>query len=734
MKKIKWIAMLLVCVLLMCNSVCMAENEAEHELFVADTNGLYEDYITSVVALNGQLYMLSNERLYLLSSENAQKQIIVDWNTILSTLNHGQSRAEWLEDFSKTRVDHLISANDAVYGVNVRYGTIFRLDDNQFVTYAVIDPEMSMIADCSGNIFKTDEHLYYLVRSTNPVEEDKLFDYGITEQKVSWYNAGSVYGLVQTNDGVAVLRESDHMDGTLEIAVMNMRTKQFSTLALFPDRNVSGICYSEANDCLLYLQSDTLFTLRNQDANVLGYIPFCAGSLQYEIQLLSTNQIALVSSYGIYIRDVTVDRTDHQTLRLCLEDTRYIPSFIAHHPDIDVLVVDASEVDEQEMIRQLLDGTLDYDVIEINASTLFRTMADKGYLADLSDSSILVADHEQFYPAVQTALYANGKLLGVPSVLVVKSWAYNEELWNELLPDAAPPHTFDELIALCDRWISDIADNDADYCLIYPSAVFIRALYRDGLALYIEEYDQPECSFTFDTEVFRHMLTEKKRIAEAYEMIANRVLISDEGEPLLHSGYDAYLKRDTSSFTDAWSPIMPISLDEQHTPVVSAHMSIYVVNAASEHKPEAVSFLEFVALNRTNADEHLLKPSINTPVQRVGFNAEYAALQNNIEYLYSQLDSSDESARRDIENTIALQESLLANSEATRWQISEEEIMMYRQIAEHMQIRQTALARLQYSTGLQFFYDTIERFVEGNIDMPTCINLLNERINMILNE
>lgn len=134
-------------------------------------------------------------------------------------------------------------------------------------------------------------------------------------------------------------------------------------------------------------------------------------------------------------------------------------------------------------------------------------------------------------------------------------------------------------------------------------------------------------------------------------------------------------------------------------------MTVYVVNAASEHKQEALRFLEFVAENRIYADERLLKPGVNTPVERKGFEEECAALQDNIAYLYSQLEVCDESDKKDIQSTIAFQENLLNRNRDNRWLISEEEIRQYRELARCIQIRQTALTKVQGGLGSQVLYD-----------------------------
>lgn len=274
-----------VCVMLLQLPVCQAEEPLTDSFFVTDVNGQCEDYILSTVLFHGDLYMLSNQKLYRYSLTSREKETVVDWSVILSELNHGQSRAEWLDDFARTRINALITARDAVYGINERDGTIFRLENGAFVRDTAIDPERSGIADAFGRIYRTGEHLYYTIHSSGD-DPDVLCDYDMTHQQLRRYDAGCVHEIAMVNGRIILLRESEAVRDALEIVRLDEQTQSFSTLALFADRNISGICEAEANEHLLYLQGTRIMALQKQgEAQCVGYVPLEAGSLQYEILL-----------------------------------------------------------------------------------------------------------------------------------------------------------------------------------------------------------------------------------------------------------------------------------------------------------------------------------------------------------------------------------------------------------------------------------------------------------------
>ena len=62
-----------VCVMLLQLPVCQAEEPLTDSFFVTDVNGQCEDYILSTVLFHGDLYMLSNQKLYRYSLTSREK-------------------------------------------------------------------------------------------------------------------------------------------------------------------------------------------------------------------------------------------------------------------------------------------------------------------------------------------------------------------------------------------------------------------------------------------------------------------------------------------------------------------------------------------------------------------------------------------------------------------------------------------------------------------------------------
>ena len=726
MKKVVYITCAIICMILAINSFAIVEEDYSRSFFVIDINGNVEDYIISVATLNGELFMLSNQKLYSYNIGEEKINVIVDWNIILDKMDCGQPHEQLLKEFSKTRVDYIFNADSAIYGVNLQYGTIFILEGNEFVPVFLLDVEIARLDEICGNMIKDRNYIYYIIQSFEPEQENCLLCvYDLDSNQIETYNIKSSYLLSNGSEEIGIL-------GKQGVAFFNKKTKEFDNSLVTLKSGVNGIFYSKENNSFVFLQDSKL--IYSSENNTYGYINFDSSNSYYEIYQLSTDYITIATSFGIYIRKVYDSEQKGKMVNLCISNKEIIPAFIASNPEIEVIVTDVKQFNEKEIAEQLINGMLQYDVIEVDASTIYKSMASKGYLANLSTDTSILNAHENMYEVIQNAIECNGKIMGVPSLFAVETWAYNDQLWKSMLSDKKIPGTYDEFIRLCNEWINDHIDGEIDYCLIYPNYSFINGIYSDLFYYYISQFDELGNEFSFENETFRNLMSLVKTIEERHRIIQSQEFLSDMQQPLLTSQYFSFFRQDQFSFLGKWTPMNPLALDNQQPSKASARMKLYVINAASNNISEAMQFLEFVVKNRSYADERLLNPNVNTPVERPRFELEYTALQNNIEYLKEKLVMCEENEKRDIEAQLDIQLQLMEQAESNRWLISEEEIAQYREIANYITIRQTPLARIQYESGLNFLYSIFDLYINGRISLDECIERMDSKLNMLLSE
>lgn len=219
--------------LLILSAIGLAERTEAVSFFVTDPNEETENFIIATAALDGWLYMLSHRRLYEYTPEQPDVETLLDWGGTMASLNHGRRREAWLEDFARTHVIALIQGEDAVYGVNHRYSTLFRPDGGDLSTWRAVDPALAGLEDSFELMYMAGEHLYYAAH-TDAEDADVLEDYDLARQSRVCYEAGRVHDIALAEGQVALLRESGVTEGALEIVLLALRTGQITVAGCFP--------------------------------------------------------------------------------------------------------------------------------------------------------------------------------------------------------------------------------------------------------------------------------------------------------------------------------------------------------------------------------------------------------------------------------------------------------------------------------------------------------------------
>ena len=711
-----------------------ADGFRPNTFFAADADGNREEVPLSMACSGGALYLLCPQTLYRYPENADDRQIVVDWSEILSRLDTGQPREELLSDFSRTRIDSLIGTPDALYGLNRRHATLHRLTGGGFEPWLTLDAEKSCIAESEGDVLLLDGHLLYLVPSPDADAGDRLFDYDLTTHEVAACDAGDVRALSCGPDRqIALLRASQTSDGGLEIVLRDLRAGAAGALAV--GDTACALCYDASQNRLLFLQDGEVHALDTSGkVDSLGFLPVSSGGPDWRMCALPDGSLALLTPQAVHVRRPSARAPSSSPLRVMLHCDALLPSFLAAHPEWDVQCTPADEATASELVLAFLSGTLEQDVIELDASILLRSLAQRGYLADLSSVDSLVSDARLLYPAVQDAVMVRSALIAVPASLTVSSWAYDRERWDAVYPGRTPPQTVSAFLKLCESWLSDVESGKADGPLVYTGTSFFEELYADLLDLYLVEYDRESSGFSFDTPVFRSALEKARALESRYAATAAQAAFPDDRQPLLHTRYIGHLQRDVFAAFGAWDPLLPPVFDPDHAPVVPGQLTVYAVNAATPHLDAALRFLEHAVQSRGTALERLLNPQANEPVQRPQYEQEREALRNSLDSLYRRRAAADESERAEIEQTIALQERLWETGAQNRWLISAEEIAAYRSIARQLVVRDTALSALQRGPDFQSLYSLILQYAHGSIDLDGCIRQMDSRIRLALLE
>lgn len=719
-----WTLFALLYLLFLPGSPGRAQGLCPNTFFAADAQGSQEECIISTATDGDGLFMLSALRLYEYAPGMKDKRLCVDWDEVFAGLNHGQPRQELLEAFSQTRVDRLVSGEGAVYALNTQTGALSRWDGERLQPCAQVDARAGGLSASVGRVFLINQVLYYVVPGEDEEAGDVLCCYDLEIGRVERVGAGRVLALCGYREGdLACLRGLGEDAQGCEIARFDARTKRFSPLRTFRDQEIGALGFSRESQCLLFVEAGVVWQLDGAGGVLpVGRLPVGAGGPDWALYAFAGGDCALVTPQGIHVRPLSGVEEGRDTLSVCLKNTDAVPGFAQAYPNVDLRVVQSQDMDAAALAQGLIDGSLDADVLEIDAA-LLSALADKGYAAELSADAALVADSGALYPALREAVTRGEKLFAVPAQMTVRTWLYDPEAWAACV-DAPPPRTVGAYIDLCADWLARDERAFGDFSLRYPGQSLTGQMLLDVFNLYVDQYDRDGAAFTFDSEVLRDAL---QRVSSLKERCAERD--DDSGAatfPILRTDNTACFGEDGRG-----TLLLPPVFEAERPPVVCADLTVYIVREGSDRQALALQFLEYAARNRSAADLRMLKPAQNDPVEHPNFAKEKAALIDNLADLYDARERAEGDAAAQIQATIDFQEHLLDTAEERRWAISEEEIAAYRGIAQYLTVRATPFSAIQRGSSGALFYDLLAQYEQGSLGLDACIARMEEKRKMI---
>lgn len=270
--------------------------------------------------------------------------------------------------------------------------------------------------------------------------------------------------------------------------------------------------------------------------------------------------------------------------------------FAQDHPEITLRHSNA-EMSGQAYLTMLMTND-EYDVYELPVGPLYEALKEKGYLLPIETSEAVQCFSDRLYPYLQPVLLKDGQLYGVPipseedmvECVSWSVWSYAKELWQEEGLGELPA-TYEELLTRMIDWEKN--GGDSAYRLIdvnLDPGGFVATVFR----AYVLQYETKNEVLSFDTPVFRQIMTLLKEYHDLYQPLDNRqALILPYGGYMSESGEEGY----------AW--MAPPVFEEDQTASITASMNIYAVNARAKHPKEAFAYIE-AALQALNEPSLLM--------------------------------------------------------------------------------------------------------------------------------
>ena len=404
------------------------------------------------------------------------------------------------------------------------------------------------------------------------------------------------------------------------------------------------------------------------------------------------------------------------TIRSPYGRTADYQAFVRAYPDVDLVFCGSpSMTAEEEFISDMNLRSGATDVYLLSDLSLLNRIHEKGFSVDLSSSALLDDAARDMYPAFRDALMRGDRINAFPQRAFVTMPGYDQSLFEAFgLP---VPATYDELFALVEQWLDEYADDHPEVYFNPFDAVDLPAIltchtdaaWQNDEAL---NYDDPRLAQTVEAYLRARQRIDAAQSDGPYEAYAFNLL------DVPYAGPYAYL---------------PLAMEQERSPIVSSRqieMAYFVSNPYSEHQEEALRFIESSLADWPDEMRLVLLRSSAQPVEEPGWAQEHERLSTELAELDRRLAGSAEEDRAELQAQrmdIAYQ---LADCEASRYAVTQEEIDWYQDLAATIVISPTNPIPTLEDTQPELF----SRLQSGQMTAQQFLAQLSERARSILLE
>ncbi len=374
----------------------------------------------------------------------------------------------------------------------------------------------------------------------------------------------------------------------------------------------------------------------------------------------------------------------------------------------------------------------------------FPSLRDKGYLADLSGSSTLLAAVSEMFPNLTGSILLDGSLYAFPySLFASPAFVIDTEVLKGIgLTEDDIPSTWLEFLNLVEQWLTTYADDYPEYSLVeYPSQLYYQ-LFLQMLVSQISECESSGRDITFNDANFTAALRKLESLrtlindyeSEYTESTSTTAWSSDYfssyTQPLLSIyGYiDIESQLNSAWLTESTTKNLYLSIDPDSTGYVVGSLSVMAVNRSSKNVDAVLDLLEYIANNRTAYQKAVLSPAYTDNIPNDDYEESKKSYEDTIAQLEEEMAKADESEKNDYASYIADLKNIL--SSLSPYAYTTEDIKAYaEQIAHVHDVKEIELFNTANESST-----LIGRFIDGNLTAEQFVKEMTRVVQMMILE
>ncbi|NLF26489.1 MAG: carbohydrate ABC transporter substrate-binding protein, partial [Clostridiales bacterium] len=561
-----------------------------------------------------------------------------------------------------------------------------------------------------------------------------------------------INGLCAYRDGQLLsMRSHWREDGvTVTVAVIDPEAEESEDLFAIPTvgySNPGSIAYSEERDALYYIMNGELFQITGMDVSTNQAVADMPVEPYSEsAPILTAEGLFIASSYEAVVRRNT-DPNLRAEKRLKVQnqynqsvDSAYY-AFTNKHGDVEVVLTQQVE----DVVQAMMNRSAAVDVYCLYASSAeYGAVFSRGYMAELTGSEVIAGVVNGMYPAFKDWCVKDGEIVALPVELYFTTRGYNPKAFEKAgLTEEDVPTTWIGLFEMLEPLAERMKDypNMSVFEPYYTKSMLKRELFQHMLLDYMVYIGRPGNEYKFDTPMFRALMDaylavdfDALELPEDDEDYQTRVYAvradGDMETSALFSGY-ADISARTYALTSGQKPLL-LALSEGVEPKVMGELCVVFVNPFSEHRKDAIAFVEEIARSLDDVLRIHILPTENEPVLDPYYESNLKSWADTIATVKAQLEQAPEDEKKAFEDMIAEYEGYRKEYEENyMYSASEASIAKYREFADKLQV-------MPYlglgNDNTEEFYTLVSQFTDGLIDADAFIKNVDRKLQMMMLE
>lgn len=631
---------------------------------------------------DGSCYLLSSEALYHwdVATQSAKKIVEVLDNSIAG----------------------IVSYNGNLYGIDHQQN-ILQLQDQHWITLKNNDISNDEIFRCKADC--GNGYLFYSYKDENDTVHLNAYNFETQSFTVLSPFDSRQFCYDSLHDclvSVAYLeyQEGDETKEGYFIQSYHYQTNTYDENILIHGLNgsLTNWTYDAEHDRFFFsLRSKTLSYVRG--GSVEDFTPYTSGITAY----IGNDTLAMIGGHETFELQLCRSETTDRQITIMDYSTVYQPDF-TKETGIGVNLYTSSQDSTTAAITQIMttqDATV--DIIGLHTDEGLSVIKQKGFYTALNSESLLNAFNELYITVASPLLDDNGVLIAWPvfatPILMTSETALLEEY------GFSDPTSFEAFLDLVPQIVASDLMQEQD-CVLLSVLAYNR---HDMFQYLVEQYvlscyvQGKEVDFTDET----------------FTRLAARVLTEVPEEDPSPSNEDGTCTP-LFNFYSASNVISeeltaPLPLTNDGTTGIYTRLTVLIVNPYSEHKAEAIAFLEYMANKRTPED-YALYASMTEPLVDSNVVQQIESLQEQAQALNEETDA---------EQLTSIQADI-ATLETIKYAVSPATIENYRTLAASFVIPEESLP-----ISTVRFTSLVERTSSGMMSLDQFVEQANQYVQMI---